>query len=119
MVTNPKTECLRRAAWYLNRIRALQRELTSKAVLDSDDVEQCQAMLREIRARFRADQRMPPRGQLLSEVETSFRSMLAVANDALRIPAGSRPVGRWRVLLAECQQHIDQFSTQNLAPVSS
>ncbi len=118
MVSDPRSDCLRRATWYVKRICALQRELASKTVLDCDDVEQCQAMLREIRARFRADQRTPPRGQNLSEMETRFRAMLAEANEALRIPAGSRPVGRWRVLLAECQQHIDRFALQNASTLT-
>lgn len=113
MVANPRTECLRRAAWYLTRIRALQHEMASKPNLDGDDVEQCQAMLREIRAGFRADQRTPARGQILSQIENSFRTMVTQADAALRIPAGSRPAGRWRALLNECESHIDRFATEN------
>ena len=112
MVANPRSECLRRATWYLNRIHDLQREMTSKPVLDGDDVEQCQSMLREIRARFRADQRELSPGQVLSQIEMNFRNVLAMANDALRIPMASRPAGRWRVLLAECEGHIRHFTQQ-------
>lgn len=113
MGSNPKAECLTRASWYLERIRALQSEMASKPAMDSDDVEQCQAMLREIRARFRADQRMPPAGQILSQIEMNFRNTLALASSALRIPVGSRPAGRWRTLLTECSGHLNQFAAEN------
>lgn len=112
MTRNPESECMRRASWYFDRIRALQHEITRKPALDGDDVEQCQAMLREIRANFRADQRTPPAGRILSQMEMNFRAALALASESLRIPMGSRPAGRWQHLLAECAAHIDRFAAQ-------
>jgi hypothetical protein len=119
MLSNPTAECLRRSAWYRNHIRALQRQMTRKSNLDGDDVEQCHSMLREIRARFRADQRTPPAGHILSHVELNFRAALAQASEALRIPMGSRPAGRWRQLLAECEARIEAFDARYSPPLGT
>lgn len=116
MPANPKNEYLRRAAWYVEHIDALSEVLAKKDLLDGDDVEQCRAMLREIMARFRADQRMPPPGQFPSTIENDYRLTITAANEALRIPAGSRPIGRWKILLADCRAHFDRYATDSVAP---
>lgn len=113
MRPDPRRDCVRRARWYVTQIASLERELVSKPARDNDDVEQCLAMLREIRARFRADGRPPAAEPPLPELELRFRAMLADANAALAIPAGSRPVGRWRELLAGCRGQIERFAAQN------
>jgi hypothetical protein len=100
--------CRARADWYLDRIDDLLRAMGGPA-RTGDDVELCQAMLRELLARFRADQRPLPEGRVGSASECRYVAAIADAAGLLRLSSSSRPTGRWREGLNACRDRIQRY----------
>lgn len=107
-----KKQCLERGEWYVARIDDLLRYIQDKPRLDSDEVQLCQAMLREILARFRADLRPPVDGKAASMEEATFHWSISEAGERLRVTPMTRPNRRWLDDLATCRRCVREYLDQ-------
>lgn len=114
----PNRAYVDRARWYVDRIDALLQAMRDAPRPTGDDVEQCQAMLRELLAKFRADRRPVVPGSNQSSAEQAFAMTIAQAGDALRLSAATRPTGRWRDELNACRVHLDAYLARAAAPAA-
>ncbi len=87
--------CLESGRWYVARIDELLGLIQHKPRLDEDEVQQCQAMLREILARFRADRRPQVNAEVPSTPKVAYLWAVNEAGDRLRVAATGRPNRRW------------------------
>lgn len=101
--------CLERCNWYVERIDDLLRLMQEKPRLDEDDVQMCQAMLREIQARFRADRRPATDGRISSAEEAVFLGTIAEADDRLHVNSFGRPNRRWLDDLNLCRASMAKY----------
>ncbi|MFT3785097.1 MAG: hypothetical protein QM770_02890 [Tepidisphaeraceae bacterium] len=107
---------IRRARWYGDRIGDLLKLMRDTPTMDADDVEQGQAMLRELLAAFRADQRPAPEGHVQRHADLEFSWFVKTAFEGVRIKPGSKPTARWRTELTTAKAHFDHYLERRPKP---
>ena len=107
--SNPR-ECVKRARWYLNQVDALIVTFAGKTRMDEDERMQCQAMLREVKARFSIDKTTPQAEREASPVLVEYHARMLEAGARLTMATHTTPsTARWREPLNACRTDLVNY----------
>lgn len=105
MNASSQAACREHGNWYVQRVDDLLSLMRERTPLNLDDVQLCQAMLREILARGRADAR-PATQRSRSFDEQSYYWACGQAMSQLKISASVRPSAKWTQELTRLREQV-------------